>query len=600
MLFELETALRFLRPQKSQLARTLIALSALGVVSVVSWLVLVFYSVTEGLEKRWIDQMVQVSGSLRVTPTYAYFDHSDFVIDSYRASSAYQPTLLTEKIKSPQIDPSDLSNPLPSYLNEAADPSWIRPSYFVWKLLENDNPVVTLCAPVQIEILQFREKGQNLENSDFPSTGLFRLQQNGYLTCYYPSSQSLESLTQSPEAGDWNDLFLSLSQPHLQYPWPELENWMSQASELELVWKSSKSPLWTDESLANNSFSSIWIETERWILQKASAPQWNSQLGRWLHLVQLTQDSSTSIKAYIPAGFLKVKKVAVKAWEITNPKESQEGRIAILAPKILKDMGLTLGSMLHLSKELPGPLGIQNYERDALVVGFYDSGIIPLGGRFLIASYDEVAPWIEPLEQDPKAQFFQAWPKNPLEEAKKIREALKKQNLDSLFTVQSYEDFEASYDLLMQLRSDRLLLSLIAFIILIVASSSICTMMMLLVNERRKEIAVLKTLGMSSKRLCACFALSGLILGILGAFIGTTLALITLQNLDGLIYALSYFQGSPLLNPLYYGKTLPNTLSLHALKMIIGGNITLALLGSTLAAWQTSRLNPTTLFRSLQ
>jgi lipoprotein-releasing system permease protein len=124
-------------------------------------------------------------------------------------------------------------------------------------------------------------------------------------------------------------------------------------------------------------------------------------------------------------------------------------------------------------------------------------------------------------------------------------------------------------------------------------------MMVLLVNERRKEIAVLKTLGMSSKRLCSCFALSGLILGALGAFIGISLAQITLTNLDLLIQYISYLQGSPLLNPIYYGKTLPNTMSPHAVKMVLMGNTTLALLGSCLAAWQTSRLNPADIFRSL-
>lgn len=599
MFLELETALRFLRPRKTQLARTLIAFSSIGVVSVVTWLVLVFYSVTEGLEKRWVDQLIQVTGSVRVMPSLSYFQKTDFLIDSYCQTSAYQPTTLIDKVNSPSLFSELESEVLPKYLQEAQSPSWKRPSYRIWKKLENYHPAISLSSSVQLDLTQFRERYQEINPSIFASAGSYRLQQSGYILGFYPQSQPLEKLIELPQIQDLNTLMLSLGQYELQQPWPCLEKWLQEASLTKAHWKRDEIPLWPVDT---SPLHPTWIHSNEWSLEKTSFPFWNSTLKRWVHEVSLkakTEINAKEFKAWIPAGFIDIKEALAKPWTLNLSQENSSKWTPLLASKMLKEAGLQMGSLVSLQKEMAGPLGISLYKREGIIVGFYDSGIMPLGGRFLITDYESILPWIEPAEQDPQSQFFQAWPENPIQTANDIRDFLKKEGLDTLFNVQSYEDFEASRDLIMQLRSDRLLLSLIAFIILIVASSSVCTMMVLLVNERRKEIAVLKTLGMSSVRLCSCFALCGLILGALGACIGVSLAWITLENLDPLIGFISYLQGQPLLNPAYYGKNLPSTMSIHAVKMALCGNMILAFLGSTLAAWQTSRLTPPDLFRSL-
>lgn len=612
MLLELQTALRFLRPQKSQVARTLIALSSLGVVSIVTWLVIVFYSVTEGLEKRWIDQLIQVSGSVRIYPTYSYFDHPDFLIDSYCESSSYQPTLLTEKINSPRPDDDFESQDLPAYFSEVMDPTWVRPSYRIWQTLKSlpslSEPAVALSSRVQFEVTQFRAKiDPSFKNSTFASAGIYRMQQSGSLIGFYPKSQRLNQVLQSPEIEDWNHLMLSLGQSVLQKPWPLLESYLSKCTVEESNWTQDYIPVWPSQKICSeSSHQPTWIDAADWEIKQAQNAAWNPKHNRWMHLISLQKKEGALLTAWVPAGFLQLKKVHSLAWDLEAKVETSDQAhdnaddwIPLLAPKILKDAGLRNGSMITIEKEMTGPLGKTLYTRNGLIIGFYDSGMMPLGGRFLISSYEEILPWIEPSEQDPEGQFFQAWPQEPLKSSRKLKKQLHDVGLSALFDVQSYEDYDASHDLLLQLRSDRLLLSLIAFIILIVASSSVCTMMLLLVNERRKEIAVLKTLGMPSGRLCACFALAGLILGLLGACIGVSLAWVTLENIDSLISCISYFQGGPLLNPAYYGKKLPTSMSFQAVKIALLGNMFFTLLGSSLAAWQTSRMKPADLFRSL-
>ncbi|MCX6989569.1 MAG: ABC transporter permease, partial [Chlamydiae bacterium] len=72
-MFELSVALKYLVPKKKQLSVTLIASMSVGVISLVVWLVLVFLSVTEGMEKNWLKKLTDLNAPLKITPTKKYF-----------------------------------------------------------------------------------------------------------------------------------------------------------------------------------------------------------------------------------------------------------------------------------------------------------------------------------------------------------------------------------------------------------------------------------------------------------------------------------------------------------------------------------------------
>ncbi len=104
-MFELSVALKYLIPRKKQLSVSLIALLSVGVISLVVWLVLVFLSVTEGIEKNWLQKLTTLNAPLRITPTSQYFSSYYYQIDEISEQSQYTLKNIKEKADAPSSDP---------------------------------------------------------------------------------------------------------------------------------------------------------------------------------------------------------------------------------------------------------------------------------------------------------------------------------------------------------------------------------------------------------------------------------------------------------------------------------------------------------------
>jgi lipoprotein-releasing system permease protein len=104
-MFELSVARNYLVPRRKQLSVSLIALMSVGVITLVVWLVLVFLSVTEGIERNWLDKLTALHAPLRITPTTAYFDSYYYQIDTISAASGYAAKSIGEKRRAAYTDP---------------------------------------------------------------------------------------------------------------------------------------------------------------------------------------------------------------------------------------------------------------------------------------------------------------------------------------------------------------------------------------------------------------------------------------------------------------------------------------------------------------
>ncbi len=112
---------------------------------------------------------------------------------------------------------------------------------------------------------------------------------------------------------------------------------------------------------------------------------------------------------------------------------------------------------------------------------------------------------------------------------------------------------EANRPLFAALSLERRAALVIISLIIFVAVLNIATTLALLVNERRRDIAVLRTCGAMAKTIVAMFVIEGLILGLLGVISGILLGLsaclianyFRLLNLSAEVYLLSYIPLRP-------------------------------------------------------
>ena len=135
-------------------------------------------------------------------------------------------------------------------------------------------------------------------------------------------------------------------------------------------------------------------------------------------------------------------------------------------------------------------------------------------------------------------------------------------------------------------------------IVLLVACSNIISLLVILVNDKRKEIAILSAMGTSKKRIALIFTLCGGIMGMFSTLIGTLAAMLTLANIDLVVSFLSFMQGHDAFNVIFYGKSLPNELSRHALTFILIATPIISLLAGLVPALKATKLSPTQILRS--
>lgn len=164
-MFELSVLKKYLIPSKKQLSASLIAAISIFVISIVVWLVLLFLSITEGLEKRWIEKLTTLNAPVKITPTRDYYNSYYYLVDSISSESHYNHKTLSEKLKAKFSDP----------YNPKVDASI---PYF-WPKKEftpQGNPLDPVKTAYQI-LQKLSEKRPDVQFGDFEVTGaLLRLQ----------------------------------------------------------------------------------------------------------------------------------------------------------------------------------------------------------------------------------------------------------------------------------------------------------------------------------------------------------------------------------------------------------------------------------------
>lgn len=286
-----------------------------------------------------------------------------------------------------------------------------------------------------------------------------------------------------------------------------------------------------------------------------------------------------------------------------EPLKASSSLHEVIVPKNYRDAGVFLGDRGELSFYAPTLNSMQEQHLPIRVAGFYDPGLISLGGRLILAP-PELVRLMNASQSLDGTPFTNGWHVRLDDRAeaqnvkKKIEEALKNASLDPYWKVETYHEYEHAKDLLQQLESERHIFSLLAAIILLVACSNIISLLIILVKDKRMEIGILQSMGASTRHIALIFGSCGLVMGIVGSLLGTMLAFVTLQNLQSILGLISSLQGYHAFNPLFYGEQLPNAMNSETLITVLIGTALLSFLAGLIPALNACRLLPSQILRS--
>ena len=259
----------------------------------------------------------------------------------------------------------------------------------------------------------------------------------------------------------------------------------------------------------------------------------------------------------------------------------------LLGSQLIRQLGLSIGDQVELI--LPTlsvtPLGVFPRLKRMTVLGVFEVGaqvdattayIHEMDARLLMR-YQDTYPGIQIQLYDPFAVD------KILEElAEILPSTLEKQS----WTAQMSTLFQA-------MRMEKTVVGLLLSVVIAVAAFNIIACLVLMVANKRKDIAVLRTLGARSDQIVKLFIIQGSAIGVLGALFGLIAGCIVALFIGDIISFVESITGQSLFDPsIYMISALPSKLLLNDVLMVVIGATLSSLLATIYPAWRAGQILP--------
>lgn len=165
------------------------------------------------------------------------------------------------------------------------------------------------------------------------------------------------------------------------------------------------------------------------------------------------------------------------------------------------------------------------------------------------------------------------------------------------FVVRDWRDLNRGFVGALQVESN--VMFLILLLIVIVAAFNIVSSLVMLVKDKNKDIAVLRTFGVSRRSMMKIFILSGTSIGVIGAFFGTIFGVLVAIYIEPIRQFFQLLTGRDLFPAeLYYLSELPSKLIWTDVLGIALIAVLLAFLATLYPAWKAANTDPVEVLRN--
>jgi len=168
-------------------------------------------------------------------------------------------------------------------------------------------------------------------------------------------------------------------------------------------------------------------------------------------------------------------------------------------------------------------------------------------------------------------------------------------NLDS--NNLTYSSWKNTHGTLFEaIKFEKLLISLMLFLIIAVASILVLSTVVMTVKSKEREIGILLTLGASNKQIVLIFFTQGLIVTLIGIFVGILLGFLLIYNLNNFISVIESMLDRNLLDA-YFINYFPYYINFGQISLICFFSFLISLISSLIPSLRAVRLNPVEILR---
>jgi len=236
------------------------------------------------------------------------------------------------------------------------------------------------------------------------------------------------------------------------------------------------------------------------------------------------------------------------------------------------------------------PLGSLPKQESFYIAGTFTTGFLEFDQNIIFLEIDDVLSIFDKGKKDLNIEIYL---KDPLK-ASLVKKKIEKINQN--YYIYTWSDLNKSF--FSALKVERNVMFIILTLIVIVAAFNIISGLTILIKNKTKEIAILKTLGLSNNSIKKSFFLTGFSIGFFATVSGIILGIIFSYNIEKIRIILSSVFKLEIFPPdIYFLEQLPSEINFFSIVIIFFLSLTVSAIASYLPAMIISKMKT---FRALK
>lgn len=170
------------------------------------------------------------------------------------------------------------------------------------------------------------------------------------------------------------------------------------------------------------------------------------------------------------------------------------------------------------------------------------------------------------------------------------------QSLGSDYSVSDWSKTQGG--LFQAIAMEKTVVGLMLMIVVAVAAFNIISILVMMVTDKRADIAVLRTMGMSRGQIMGVFMTQGVLIGLLGIVVGVLAGVLLASNVGAIVAGLEQALGMRVFDPsVYYITHMPSLVRVQDVLLIASISLLLSVLASVYPAWRAASVSAAEVLR---
>ena len=265
----------------------------------------------------------------------------------------------------------------------------------------------------------------------------------------------------------------------------------------------------------------------------------------------------------------------------------------ILGQDLAFKLGVDVGNKITMVTPSANvtPAGVVPRLKRFTVVGIFKVGFYEYDSALALIHLDDAA---KVFRKGDGVSGIQVQVKN-LFDVGRIKQELRQQ-YEQDYWINDWSYYHSNWFSAVQMEK-RMMFSIL-FIIILVVSINIISSMITVVNDKRSDIAILRTYGARTSTIMRIFLIQGSVIGIIGTLLGTLLGVLLSMNLEALYKGLEKLVGSEIIDPsVYLISDLPSDVQFEQVLIISISTLVTSIIATIIPAVTASHVNPAAALR---